>query len=437
VSSATGADGAAQAGLARALELHRAGRLDEASEIYRALLLADPAALDASINLGAILDASGCHAEALLRYREALALEEGHPIALNNMGNTLLKLGRFTEAADCFRRALLRAPDCLEARLALGSALQREGDAAAAIACFRGALELDPGCAEAHWNLSLALLLSGEFREGWLEYQWRWRRDSFTSPRRGFREPLWDGSPLAGRRILVHAEQGFGDTIQFLRYLPLLAAAGGTVLAECQSASLRPLVQRIPGVSAVFVMGEELPPFDLQAPLLSLPYLFGTTLDTIPGEVPYLAADPERLASWRQRTAGPKSFRVGIVWAGKAVPDPFRSCTREALAPLAEIPGVTLYSLQLGEGGCGAASAWPELVDLTPEIGDFGDTAALVSLLDLVVSVDTSVAHLAGALGLPVWLLLPKAADWRWLLQREDQAAGPGRLEPGGGAGPR
>ncbi|OGU10250.1 MAG: hypothetical protein A2075_21610 [Geobacteraceae bacterium GWC2_58_44] len=408
-------------GFRRALGLHRAGKLPEAALLYRSLIAAgEPCAVDARINLGAILDQEGRHEEALGEYRQALELGEGNPLALNNMGNSLMKLGRFGEAAQRFRLALLQSPECLEARLALGAALQRGGDAPGAIACFRDMLQLDPSCAEAHWNLSLALLLSGAFREGWQEYQWRWRRDSFTSPGRGFREPLWDGAPLAGRRLLVHAEQGFGDTIQFIRYLPMLAAAGGTVLAECQSASLRPLLERIPGVGAVFVMGEELPPFDLQVPLLSLPHLFGTTLENLPARVPYLSADPERLAAWRQRMGALDGVRVGLAWAGKPVPDPFRSSTLEALAPLGGIPGVTFYCLQLGEGAAGAGAPGLELVDLTAEISDFGDTAALISHLDLVISVDTSVAHLAGALGKPVWLLLPKAGDWRWLLERED-----------------
>ena len=404
----------------RALALHRAGRLAEAAAVYRELTASGGAcAADARINLGALLDEEGRHEEALLQYAEALTHRSGDPLALNNMGNSLLKLGRFAEAAVRFRQALLRAPDCLEARIALGAALQRGGDAAAAIACFRAALEIDPACAEAHWNLSLALLLAGDFREGWLEYQWRWRRDSFTSPRRGFAEPLWDGSPLAGRRILVHGEQGFGDTIQFARYLPMVAALGGTVIAECQSDSLAPLLRRMPGVSAVCVMGQALPPFDLQVPLLSLPRLFGTTLENVPDRVPYLSPPPERLAPWRERVPGGEGFKVGIAWAGKPVPDPFRSCTLQALAPLGEVPGVTLYSLQLG-GGAATPGPGSELIDLTASIRDFGDTAALISQLDLVISVDTSVAHLCGALGKPVWLLLPMAGDWRWLLERDD-----------------
>ena len=418
-----------QESFSRALGLHREGRLEAAAALYRTLAGAGGGfAVEARTNLGAILHAGGSHWEALEQYRGALSLRGGDPVALNNMGNTLMALGSFAEAADCFRAALERAPGSLETRIALGAALQREGDAAGAITCFRAALRQEPDCAEAHWNLALALLMCGEFPEGWREYQWRWRRDSFTSPRRGFSQPCWDGSPLAGRRVLVHAEQGLGDTIQFLRYLPMLAEAGGLVLAECQSAALLPLVRHIPVVTAAFVMGDELPPFDLQVPLLSLPFLFGTTLENLPRLLPYLSSPPERIPPWRSRAAVGDGFRVGIVWAGKPVPDPFRSCTLEEFAPLGAIPGVLFYSLQLGEGAAQALvpPAGLELIDLTGEIADFGDTAALVSTLDLVVSVDTSVAHLAGALGKPVWLLLPKAADWRWLISREDSPWYPG-----------
>jgi len=420
---------AAQESFGRALGLHRSGRLEEAAALYRALSgNGGPCAVEARTNLGAISAAEGRHEEALAQYRAALAQRSDDPCALNNMGNSLMALGRFAEAAGCFRAALARAPENIETGIALGACLQREGDAPGAIACFREALERAPDNAEAHWNLSLALLLSGEFAEGWREYQWRWRRDSFTSPPRGFRAPQWDGSPLAGRRVLVHGEQGLGDTIQFLRYLPMVAAAGGTVLAETQSPSLIPLVARIPGVAAAFVMGDELPDFDLQVPLLSLPLLFGTTLENLPAQVPYLSAPPDRVAGWRARVAGSDGFRVGLVWRGKPVPDPFRSCTLEELAPLGGVPGVVCYSLQLGPGAdpAPASPAGPELVDLTGEIGDFGDTAALVANLDLVISVDTSVAHLAGALGKPVWLMLPKAGDWRWLLDREDSPWYPG-----------
>jgi len=401
------------------MQLHRAGRLSEGMECYRALL-AGPLALDARINLGAVLDESGAPQEALPHYREALALSPGHPLALYNLGNTLMKLGRFAEAADSFRASLATPPCRIEARLALGAALQADGDLAGAIAVFRDALADAPENAEAHWYLALALLSAGELAEGWREYEWRWQKPSFTSVKRSFAEPAWDGAPLSGRRILLHGEQGLGDTLQFVRYAPLVAAAGGTVILECQHRSLKPLLERIPGVTHVAVLGEILPPFEVQLPLLSLPRVLGTDLDSIPAAVPYLFPDPERVRLWSEAVAGDNGFKVGVVWAGKQVPDPFRSCPLTALAPLAAVPEVSLYSLQVGDGSGGRSAAPFPIRDCTGAIRDFGDTAALISHLDLVVSVDTSVAHLAGALGKPVFLMLPKACDWRWLPGRAD-----------------
>ncbi|UFS72415.1 tetratricopeptide repeat protein [Geomonas sp. RF6] len=404
--------------LAEGIALHRRGMLPQSIACYRSLA-GTHVALDALVNLGAALDETGETAEAVACYREALALSPAHPLAHYNLGNALMKLGRHAEAVERFRSALLSAPGCREARLALGAALQAAGDLAGALRTFREATAEDPSDAEAHWYLSLALLSDGDFCEGWREYEWRWQKPSFTSLTRSFTEPLWDGSPLWGRRILLHGEQGLGDTIHFIRYAPLVASAGGTVLVECQSRSLKPLLERIPGVSSVSVLGEGLPPFDLQIPLLSLPRLFGTAMETIPAQVPYLSPDPQRVSAWRERIGKDAGFKIGVAWAGKAVPDPFRSCELSDLAPLAAIPETSFYSLQLGAEGRGTEGALP-LADHTGAIRDFADTAALVSLLDLVISVDTSVAHLAGALGKPVFLMLPKACDWRWLRDRDD-----------------
>ncbi|WP_224983695.1 tetratricopeptide repeat protein [Geomonas agri] len=403
-----------------ALELQRAGRLAEAEPIYRSLVAAGgPLLPDVHINLGALLDDTGRHEEALAEYRAALALREGDPLALNNTGSSLFKLGRFAEAAEQFRLALAQAPDAPEPAIALGGALQRAGDVDGAIAVFRDLVRRRPDCADAHWNLALALLLASEFREGWAEYQWRWKRDDFTSPRRSFPAPAWNGAPLNGRRILVHGEQGFGDTIQFARYLPMVAERGGIVIAECQSAALAPVLRGMPGVAEVCVMGEPLPPFDVEVPLLSLPHLFNTTLESLPNAVPYLSPPPQRLGLWQAKLAADPGFRIGLVWAGKPVPDPFRSCSLAALAPLCGIPGASFYSLQVGEAAPGPGEC-PGLIDFTSAIRDFGDTAALIAQLDLVISIDTSVAHLAGALGKPVWLMLPMAGDYRWLRGRDD-----------------
>ncbi|GFO70873.1 hypothetical protein GMLC_44520 [Geomonas limicola] len=422
------ASAAAQQQFARALDLHREGSLEEAAELYRAVAASGSAwGVDAQINLGVILHETGRYGEAFDVYRAALEARQDDPVALNNLGNTLLALGRFAEAAKAYGRALEKAPESRTTRIALGAAWQREGELTRAEACFREALARDPEDAEAHWNLALALLAQGEFAEGWREYQWRWRRDSFTSPRRGFACPAWDGTPLSGRRLLVHCEQGLGDTIQFLRYLPLLATAGGEVVLEVQSAQLLPLTNNLPGVSRVCLMGEPIPPCDVQVALLSLPYLFGSTLENLPDRLPYLAAPADRLAPWRARVAERgEGLKVGLVWAGKPTPDPFRSARLADFAPLAGLPGITFFSLQLGEAALHPAPQGFALVDLTGSLADFGDTAALVEQLDLVISVDTSVAHLAGALGKPVWLMLPKAADYRWLAGRDDSPWYPG-----------
>ena len=266
------------------------------------------------------------------------------------------------------------------------------------------------------------LLLQGRYAEGWQEYEWRWRKSDFTSPCRHTDIPLWDGSPLLGRTILLHAEQGFGDAIQFARYAPLVAQRGGTVVVECHP-QLVQLIQTIDGIQTVVPFGAPLPPFNCQAPLLSLPRIFETTLQSIPSRCPYMAVRDEYLKKWAALiSTHSASLRVGLVWAGKSYPDPLRSCRLAELAPLALLHNVTFYSLQLGAGSEQAASppSGMTLIDLTDQIHDFANTAALIDQLDLVIGIDTAVAHLAGALGKPVLLLLPFAPDWRWLLHRSD-----------------
>ena len=405
----------AHGGTARALA--QLGRHQEALAACAAALSRQPDLASAHATRADVLKAMMCPDEAVSAYRLAIALAPHQAAVQVHLGDTLLQLGRPAESATACRAALALAPTAA-AHNNLGNALKAMGHVAEAGPRYAAALALAPEDPLIRLNHALALLTLGRFEEGWEEYEWRWRKSSFTSPRRSFTAPLWDGSPLAGRTILVHAEQGLGDTLQFARYLPLVAASAGRLLVECQSPSLRPLLERIPGVAAVFAMGEELPPFDLQVPLLSLPRLCGTTLETIPAQLPYLEPDPARLSLWGERLAQLGGVRVGLAWAGKPNPDPFRSCTLNALAPLWEVPCVTFYSLQ---PGCSPGDAdGLELVDLTAQINDFADTAALIAHLDLVISIDTSVAHLAGALGKPVWLMLPKAGDWRWLTERPD-----------------
>jgi hypothetical protein len=271
----------------------------------------------------------------------------------------------------------------------------------------------------------MLLLLLGRLREGFAEYEWRWRMPGFATPRRAFAQPMWTGDALAGRTLLVHAEQGLGSAIQFARYVEL-AATGGRVLLECRRPLQRLFAQSLarPGgpAAGVVVKGEELPPFDCHAPLMSLPHLLGTTLETIPARVPYLAARPDDVAAWRERLASALRPRIGLVWAGDAnhENDHNRSMPPQFLAPLADAPAA-FFSLQVpARGELSPVFPAGSVIDLAPALGDFAETAAVIANLDLVISVDTAVAHLAGALARPVWLLLPYVPEWRWLLERDD-----------------
>ncbi len=353
---------------------------------------------------------AGCYAQALALYDDALSRWPDRFLLWNNRGNTLLELSRYDAAAESYRRALQLVPALHDARVALASCLQATGRLDEALAACDTVLREMPEHAEAHWNRALVLLLQGKYPEGWREYEWRWKKRRFTSPLRQFHQPVWQGEPLAGKTILVYAEQGFGDTLQFCRYLPLLAAGGAQVVFECHP----PLVALMATVGAdihVVPMGQPLPFFDLHVPLLSLPRLFGTTLETIPHRVPYLQPPPDRLAFWQSVMPRDARRKVGLCWAGKTYPDPGRSIPVTTLSALAGVTEVSFVSLQMGEG-CERPSL--PLLDVTLLVRDFADTAAVVAQLDLVVTIDTAVAHLAGALGIPTLVLLPAAPDWRW-----------------------
>jgi len=364
------------------------------------------------------LHEAGRYEQALLVYDDATSRWPSLALLWNNRGNTLLELARYAEAAESYRHALQLAPELHDARIALASCLHSLGYLNEAQAACDIVLQAVPGHAEAHWNQALLLLLQGNYAMGWQEYEWRWKKRRFTSPSRPFMQPQWQGEPLTGKTILIHAEQGLGDTLQFCRYLPSLAASASQVVFECHP-QLTALMETLsPGLTIV-AKGQPLPPFDCHLPLMSLPRLFGTTLETIPAAVPYLQPPPERLSFWRSVVPERNgNVRVGLCWARKRFPDPDRCCPATLLDGLSVCAGVEYYSLQLDTFGLGRPSL--QLVDLTSQLLDFADTAALVSQLDLVISVDTAVAHLAGALGLPCWLLLSTDVDWRWLLRRED-----------------
>jgi tetratricopeptide (TPR) repeat protein len=412
--------------LGRALILD--GRPAEAVEVLEELLHRAPGLADAYVNLGVALRKLGRDDEAIATYRRGLELSPGSAALLSNLGSALDQQGRGVEAVDCYRQAIARQPDFIDAHVNLSVALRDLNRLDEAVAAAREAIRLKPDSAEAHTNLGHARLLQGDLPEGFAEYEWRFRIPDFPSPSRSFPVPAWDGGPLDGLSLLVHDEQGVGDGINFLRYIPLLRARGARVIVECNTQLLR-LFRSAPGIDTVVGRFSPLPAFDRHISLLSVPYRMGTRLDSVPADIPYLRAEPELLERWGDRLGqagrvGNGPLRVGLVWAGSPGHrnDRNRSLALSALAPLGRVPGVRLYSVQKGPAAAQLATPVPglDIFDLADGIEDFADTAAIVSHLDLVVTVDTSVAHLAGALGRPVWVMLPFAPDWRWLMERED-----------------
>jgi tetratricopeptide (TPR) repeat protein len=362
-------------------------RWEEALASYDAVLRRAPRHVDALCNRGVALRQLGRHAEALASYDSAIALMPQRPESYCNKGTALLDTERPAEAIEYFDRALARRHDYADARL----------------------------------NLAHAQLVSGNFAEGWTNYEARWSRTGMTKADQPPPVPMWQPTDEPGRSVLLHAEQGFGDTIQFCRYAKLVAARGGRVFLEVQP-QLIALMASLAGPETVIAKGRLRPVFDRQCPLLSLPRVFDTRIDTIPAQVPYLSADPARVAAWRARLGPQDRPRLGLVWSGQPrhSNDRNRSIPLSAFAPLATL-GMELVSLQ-NEVRASDAEAMHRLGvrDFADQLTIFAETAALVALMDAVVAVDTSVAHLAGALGAPLSILLPFAPDWRWLLDRDD-----------------
>lgn len=403
--------------------LLQAGNATGALERFQEAHVIAPLNAQLSLYSGAALHSLGRYEDAIASYRMAIAIAPDLGEAHNNLGNSLMALQRFTEAIDSFSHSIALLPSSPVPLTARATALLAAGRVDEGEADCRKALQLDSSFAAAHWNLALNLLLQGHYPEGWQEYEWRWRKPDFTSPLRHADIPLWDGSNLDGRTILLHAEQGFGDTIQFVRYAPMVAQRGGTVIIECHPQLVR-ILQSVTGVQRVIPFGSATPDVSCQAPLLSLPRIFGTTLQSIPSQRSYLSVTAEQRGEWAASVPPrqPETIKIGLVWAGKGYPDPLRSCRLEEFAVMSATRGISWYSLQLGPGS-EQASTLPKdmkLFDLTDRLHDFADTAALIEQLDLVISIDTAVAHLAAALGKPVYLILPFAPDWRWLLNRND-----------------
>ena len=459
----------AQVALAEAIRLHQAGQLDAAVPRYRRSLTLSPDQPDALQNLAGALNDLGRPAEALALLDRALALRPLYPIAHFTRGNALWALeqaddaiaaygvalsqkpdfaavfearslvlageGRFGDALADAEAALRLAPHDPYAHNARGNALRALGRLEEAIGSYSRAIALAPDYADGQFNRAQSLLAAGRLDEAWSGYEWRWQTPQMIAQHRRFAIPLWQGEaagsepgapqPGTGKRLLIHAEQGLGDTLQFCRYLPMVAALGFTVILEVPRPLAR-LCATLEGVTEIVVQGEALPAFDRHLPLMSLPGRFRTTLASIPARTPYLAADNAAADLWRARLDGfGGGLRVGLAWAGNPSPgnpargamDRRRSIAPARLAPLRDVPGVRFVSLQ--KDGPRLPDSLP-VFDAMDEMGDFADSAALVSALDLVIAVDSAVAHLAGALGKPVWLLDRTDPCWRWLLGRRD-----------------
>jgi tetratricopeptide (TPR) repeat protein len=407
--------------------LIEAERFDEAEEVFRGILAIQPRYVFAHSNLASIFTKKGRMEEAAAACRRALEIEPGYLDAQTNLVSALLALNQIKEALAVSEVVGRARPDDALALSNWGCALRANGRLEEALTLMRRALELRPDKAEYHWNAALTLLGAGQFKEGWEEYEWRTKLPHLARP--DLTAPPWQGEDLAGRTLLIHQEGGFGDVIQFIRYLPMIRARRATGVVFEGRAPMLSLMQMQPGVDAVVERGQRLPAHDFQCAPQSLPRLFGTELQTIPAEVPYLLVDAEKRSAWRQRLAGPpyqeggkRPFFVGLCWAGSEQANDFRSRTLEVFAPLAEVEGVTFLSLQKGAaaGSMAGVSAGLNVVDAAAAVEDFSDLAALVSCVDVVASVDTAVAHLGGALGIPTWILIPRNPDCRWLIQRED-----------------
>lgn len=358
---------------------------------------------------------------ALAAFDRALAADPQFPEALTNRGTVFLRMGRYREALDSASAAVLARPDFAIGHFNLGRTFAAMNRVEDAIASYDRVLMLKPGDAEALWAKGTVQILAGNFREGWSNYDARWRTPSFAHPPRDFGTPKWTGTePLAGKTIFVHGEQGFGDTIQFCRYLPLLATRGARVVFMAQP-ELRGLLAASSLKCELFVPGDAVPKFDFDIPLMTLPAAFATTVETVPAATPYLSVPVDKAARWDLIVDSPSRRRVGLAWSGRRShrDDHLRSLQIEMLAPLFAIDAeFHVLQTDMTDAERRFLAGRARLFDLP--VRDFGDAAAHVAATDLVITVDTSIAHLAGALGKPVWILLAHAPDFRWMLNRAD-----------------
>ena len=414
----------AEAHANRGSALHALRRFEEALASHDRALSLRPDYAEARYNRANALHALKRFDEALADYERALALRPDYVEALANRGITLHQLQRFDEALECCELALAVRPDYAEAIVNRGVTLHELKRFDEALASYDRALALRPHYAQAHYNEAVCRMLTGDFDRGWQKLEWGWETEQLKNLKRKFSQPLWLGSDeIAGRTILLHGVHGFGDTMQFCRYVPLVVERGARVILEVQP-PLRELMGTLPGAAQIVTRGEPLPDFDLHCPLLSLPLAFGTRSATIPSQTPYLRASPQEVTDWNARLGPRQRPRVGLAWSGRPEHnnDHNRSMRLSTLlSPLAGFD-VAYVSLQpeVRADDASVLQGRGDILHFGEELKTYADTAALIANLDLVISVDTSVAHLAGTLAKPVWILLPFIPDWRWLLDRED-----------------
>lgn len=396
-------------------------QFNEAIASYLKASQLDPRLSHVWYNLGNAYRDNKQFGEAITSYLKALELNPSFVESYINLAGAFRDNGQLDEAVSYSEKALRLKPSLPAAYVNLGTALQDKGHLDEAITCYRKALQFNPDLAEAHWNMSLVFLILGDYKEGWKEHMWRWKLKDYM--RYGFSQPLWDGFDISGASVLLHDEQGFGDAIQLIRYAPLVAERCSKVIIWCKK-ELKTLLRNVPGVYGVIGRGEDLPDFDAHCPLLNLPLIFNTTLESIPTKIPYITADSILVRRWRDRIESDSSrLKVGLVWAtGEGELSKIKSFPLDAFSEFARVRNVSFYSLQKGTEAEQAKNPpkGMKLIDYMGEIDDFADTAALIENLDLVISADTAAAHLAGALGKPVWTLIPAVPIWQWMLERED-----------------
>ncbi|MGA2582014.1 MAG: tetratricopeptide repeat-containing glycosyltransferase family protein [Tepidisphaeraceae bacterium] len=430
---------------------HQTGQQQIALDlILRAISINDLSAQYFS-NLSLVLSSLGRNQEALAALKRALALKPDDAVSLTNLANTLIDLGQYTEATTAARRLIQLYPKFHLGYFNLGNAERLLDHLEESAKAYETAIELKPNYTECMTNLanvyftlqkldqafavwdrifdipnypmarlnrSIAFLLRGDYQRGFEEYESRLLVPESGTVPPDLGRPRWNGEPLHGQRILLYAEQAFGDTFNFARYIPMVAERGGKIILCCHPASME-LLKNIPGVDRVTSMMQPLPEFDLHCPLPSLPWVFQTRLDSIPAEIPYIHADPAKIEFWKSRLAGENRRKIGLAWAGRPIPRN-RFVPPQLLAPLANVANVRFYSLQKSDASATTEKPPLEMVDWTEELKDFSDTAGLIANLDLILTVDTAVAHLAGAMGKPTWIMLKFVPDWRWMLGRSD-----------------